>query len=329
MLTSSLVFACYEAACRPPTAGGTGGSSRKGGTLADLIEPRAAPFGQRPAGKSNPAVATGLKILKSPRGAGSFPPDSYGAGGWSEGQDGLWITATKPKKYAIKGPDTGEWMVAHTLNSRDILKPEEVHRALKQLDYLHGRFPLRIRPELVVGNFTTKGVVGNDSMGFTISSKTGDDAGPTVQRGREVLFKRSMRENYGEFPIGPNVIYLNTHKNALEGIRDPAIARRRNETFLGPTFQHDDPLQYYVTHEYGHLRAHQRVDKREKWVNTMKELVRQGEQPVSRYGRLNASEAHAESFADWVHSNGMTTNTFTYVLATELDWPMPNSTGRG
>jgi hypothetical protein len=293
-----------------------------------MVEPRRAPYGQRPAGKSNPAVATGLKIGKGARPAGSFPPDSYGASGWSEGQDGLWATSGRPKKYAILGPDSDQWMVAHTLNSRDMAKPEEIHRALRQLDFLHAQFPLKIRPEMVFGNFTTKGIVGNDSMGFTISSRDGDDANPNTQRGREVLFKRRMNENYGEFPIGPNVIYINTHKNTLEGVRDLPLVRRRNETFLGPTFQDADPIQYYVTHEYGHLRAHQRVDKRERWTNTMKELVRQGEQPISRYGRHNASEAHAESFADWVHSNGFSTNTFTYVLATELDWPMPNATGR-
>jgi hypothetical protein len=288
-----------------------------------MVEPPTPPYGQRGVWHKSTggpgAVTTGLKIGKGHRTAGNFPPDTYGAGGWSEGQDGLWTTATRPRKYAIKGPDSDQWMVAHTLNSRDMATPEEIHGMLRQLDYLHGKFPLHITPEIVVGNFTGKGINRAESAGFTISTPSGR------QRDREVLFMRKNLDVYGTFPIGPHTIYVNTPKERLVEAREHS---ERTKAFLGPTYGDSRPFEYTVTHEFGHLREWQQIDTPAKYIPVMKELVGQGHQPVSRYGRYNANEALAESFADWVHSNGFSTNTFTSILAHELGWPLPDATGR-
>lgn len=73
---SSLTFACYDASCRPPTSGGTGGSKAKGKTGNTSIVP-SDPHPKVKAGDSHPAApgADNLEAVRGYRGQDGQGPE--------------------------------------------------------------------------------------------------------------------------------------------------------------------------------------------------------------------------------------------------------------
>jgi len=81
-------------------------------------------------------------------------------------------------------------------------------------------------------------------------------------------------------------------------------------------------VEYTITHEWGHLREKLagsfELERADKVINDLTERI--GTQYLSQYGRTEAGEAYAESWADWVLNKGKTDNPITNAMAKEFDW---------
>lgn len=81
-------------------------------------------------------------------------------------------------------------------------------------------------------------------------------------------------------------------------------------------------IEYVVTHEWGHLREKLvgtfEIENADKMINKLTDQI--GKQYLSMYGRTDAAEAYAESWADWVLNKGKTDNKVTNIMAEVFDW---------
>lgn len=344
---SALTFACYDRSCRPPTSGGTGGSSKK--STGPGPEPK---FAGRGANETQaewnarydqyikdknewlnkrdtdpnrkPNIVDKLNAMhrgspespvtlgrKTPQSSEVTPPEAYGAGKWKKGKDGVWESKGEgqaAKKMAVQD-SAGNWIVAHVLNSRSLPTRDEMVGMLRHAAKLNDDYPLPIRPELVIGDFTAKKIVGKHSGGFTLSGS---------QRGRTNEFiKKGFNVTGDDIPVGPHVIYVNSNAYSL------GINRLKGNNILSPSYSRPstDGFEYVVSHEYGHLREWQKVDVGAGGLPaTIKRLVKAGYPPTSRYGGTSTHEAYAEAFAEWVHSGGRDTERLSIALATAFEW---------
>jgi hypothetical protein len=97
---------------------------------------------------------------------------------------------------------------------------------------------------------------------------------------------------------------------------------KSNGTWFSAVPAKTTKIEYVVTHEWGHLREKligmfelERVDK---VINDLTDQI--GKQYLSMYGKTDAAEAYAESWADWVFNKGKTDNPITNAMAREFDW---------
>lgn len=81
-------------------------------------------------------------------------------------------------------------------------------------------------------------------------------------------------------------------------------------------------VEYYITHEWGHLREKLagtfEIDRANEVIDALVE--RNGKAFLSEYGKTSAAEAYAESWADWVLNKGITDNPITNAMAKEFGW---------
>lgn len=239
------------------------------------------------------------------------PPTAYGAGKWTQAEDGIWeskaLVGQAKKKYAIKGDQSGEWIVGHVLNSKSLPARDEIVGMLRHADALQAKFPLTHRPELVIGDFTAKKVTSRGTAGFTYSG--------TIQGAkRELIMMGGFNVNSHDIPVGNQVIFINSNpsniiNNAVKG----------SAGFLSPAYVNTNGWDYTVAHEYGHLRNWQQTDKNVS--ETVGKVIQKVGPPTSRYGKTSLVEAHAEGFAEWVHSGGRTIEPFSRELAKTFGWP--------
>lgn len=341
------MFACYDTSCRPPTSGGTGGSSKKLGPK-PVFQPRGA--GESHASydaridkhlteiekwtqatnqkrRDSGGKATTIDKWQAAGNLGETnkvvmgrkpaqkddptPPVAYGAKKWVKGDDGVWeskaLVGQAKKKYAIKGEKSGEWIVAHILNSKSLPTRDEIVGMMRQADTLQAKWPLTHRPELVIGDFTAKKVTGRGTAGFTYSG--------TIQGAkRELIMVGGFNVNSHDIPVGNHVIFINS--NPANIINNTLKA---SAGFLSPAYVNTNGWDYTVAHEYGHLRNWQGADKNVFY--TVGDVIQKVGPPISRYGKSSRVEAHAEGFAEWVHSGGRTIDAFSRELAKTYDWP--------
>lgn len=248
------------------------------------------------------------------------PPVAYGAGEWKKGDDGMWeSTATSVrtgkaagKKYAIKGERTGEWMVAHVMNTREKMTRREIQGCLKQMDFLQEKWPLRIRPELAVGNWDR--ITGKDSGGFTMRANTNRDR-------YWYLREHGMDQVSDTLPVGNHVIYMNASPFQMKAHRKEYIM---SPGFLSPSYDKaNDGFEYTVAHEYGHLREWQGLDPATGNKEIMRHLIGvENLRPPSRYAETSLQEAQAETFAHWAYE-GAKDNEWTRLYGQQQGWQEP------
>jgi len=81
-------------------------------------------------------------------------------------------------------------------------------------------------------------------------------------------------------------------------------------------------VEYYVAHEWGHLREKLagtfEIDRANAVIDGI--TKKYGSAWLSEYGKTSAAEAYAESWADWVLNKGVTDNKITNAMAKEFGW---------
>jgi hypothetical protein len=225
------------------------------------------------------------------------------------GPPGLWrsgIYGAGKRVYTLKGEKTGKWYNAYVGQGGGKVTPEEIHRALTQLDEMDSFQPLPVQPVLAIGDlsYITDGLVPTGVAGMV--------AGPKSEEGQILRHKG--------FPSGNEVIYLNSNERTRSLMKD--IAADESNTMLMPSFRNGD-IEYFVAHEYGHLRVRQGLDEVFDLVNFYAEqkMLDGGFKGLSDYGQFNPHEAHAESWAHYVRSGYISGgNSFVLKMSQAMDW---------
>lgn len=245
----------------------------------------------------------------TPQASEKTPPTAYGAGVWKQSPDGVWESKGVNKKYAIQTKN-GEWITAHLLNSRSLPDRREIVSMLRQTASLQERYPLPIRPELVIGDMTAKRLASNPhTSGFVFNG--------TQMQKNYTVFDTGLNVFQDEVPVGPHVIYVNSSPEQLSIGRAKA-ARDLTAAYKQPDV---DAGEYIVTHEFGHLRYFQKVEDFRPAIDKLNGVMRMA--PRTGYARSQAVEAHAEAFADWVLSRGQPLDPWTNSMAAEMRWAKP------
>lgn len=105
---------------------------------------------------------------------------------------------------------------------------------------------------------------------------------------------------------------------------DTALNNPRNSNWNSAVPATTTKIKYTITHEWGHLREQiatptmRDIESADKVINEIVE--KNGKAFLSEYGKSNAAEAYAESWADWVLNNGKTDNPITNAMAKEYGW---------
>jgi hypothetical protein len=96
---------------------------------------------------------------------------------------------------------------------------------------------------------------------------------------------------------------------------------KSNGTWFSKVPSSTTNVDYVVTHEWGHLREKVKAFELGQQNEKINEIVdRIGKQYLSEYGKSDAAEAYAESWADWVINKGKTDNPITNAIAREFGW---------
>lgn len=264
MLVSSLIFACHSAACRPPTAGGTGGSKPGGGVYT----------------YTTASGATGYAIKAA---------------------NGTELTAIFHQRYAPYDPDPA--------SDIDNIWDGIAKQSLVALKKAYDKAPTNQAPQIVIGDFSKNdvfrraGAKRDAEQGNILAEATGtaqrlagfvyskDDSDKPIQKGQIGI--NATRYNYN--------VHLNgtKSKSAMKAIEDDDVSQ----------------IAYTITHEYGHHRLFNGSDQlRGQRARVLYDEFK--EHPdMSRYGRTNVFESHAEAFADWVFRGTSTEVTQAYQAA--------------
>ena len=104
-------------------------------------------------------------------------------------------------------------------------------------------------------------------------------------------------------------------------VADNPVDAKSNGTWFSKVPSTTTNVDYVVTHEWGHLREKVKAFELGQQNEKINEIVdRIGKQYLSEYGKSDAAEAYAESWADWVINKGKTDNPITNAMAREFGW---------
>lgn len=295
-----IVAACYSKACAPPPIG-TGGSKEGGTLVAKRVEdPFAVDFAELKKDKRN----KGLTFHASFHAEGLYAADITDKFGNTD------------VKYAMRGDRTGEWFYATGITGHQDVRHSEIVRAIQAMDRNQAIDPLPLKPTLFFGNFTnTMGLTASDAP-FMPSGV----AGFVVNRYTKLSGIKDIDErlvNSGVTELGNHVVHWNTHPQSLGAMRDISL---RLPDFLTP-MSNEYPLEHIVTHELGHLRLYQQKDNAGALIEfDVEARMSPTFLGMTAYGRSNPVEAHAESWAEFVLSEGRTDMRYVQGLSTALGW---------
>lgn len=102
--------------------------------------------------------------------------------------------------------------------------------------------------------------------------------------------------------------------------RDAEEAVRANDHNWMESVTVDNLYQYIGAHEYAHIRMWTNHDNRAQIIGTAANWDDDTEGTMSPYGQEASTEAHAEAFADWVITDGQSTNPATRSFVERLGW---------
>lgn len=134
-----------------------------------------------------------------------------------------------------------------------------------------------------------------------------------------------------QYPTKPNVRAMAV-RGSLQGAKvwlkpraltlKPVAITDRERAWHMKVASDTTTMDYVLAHEWGHAReklaGNFEVAAADKKINQL--IKQEGREYLSDYGKTNAAESYAECWAQWVLTEGKTTNPLTLAMAKEYDW---------
>jgi hypothetical protein len=215
--------------------------------------------------------------------------------------NGKELTLTFSKENPPHNPDMGS-------DIDDVIWEAIGAQALQGLKMAYDAAPVHKTPHIIMGDFSTNATFRRQSRDAARRMGHPDQIADRMAETTWGFVYSKEDPNGDPLPVPVGKIAINATKTNMERI----LIETGPKDTMHTGFPEVPIMTYTAVHEYGHHRYWQGPDKTPPWEAKMLYTEFQNHPDMSKYGKTNFKESHAEAFADWVFRGTATDVTKAY-----------------